>query len=324
MTEENMNTENAADDANSARTSLDSALDYLRRFDGYWNNQLNQVYKAELELTDPLIIRTNHLRQAIRYYLIPAVQNAIDSPAAIQNRFVERLSFLFSEDRMAQFFRHFYAVVEDPETKDGWKFEDRDPFQEDLLVLYDLYKVKRTMNGIVAFLKELKELKLEFPSVFGRDQFVPILKNMNSALFMAFKMAVKPKYQVELYNEISLKYLHEDRVKQRQKEKILYSRSKGLDFSPFRRIFLHILFRQTIKTAINQKETVIHYNFVDFEQLIFDYFAYFMDGSKDSVEIMNTYHCFHIRGNSLANSLIEDPDPETLMFEEIDEIKTFL
>ncbi len=303
-------------------SDLETSLEFMRKFDTFWKKHLNGIYEAKIELSNPLIIRINHLRQAIRFYLIPFIQNAQKSQPDIQDRIVKHLPSLFSAEKREKFFHHFYGVIKDEEK--GWVYEERDAFEVDEIVLYDLYKVKRTMNGIAALLKELADTTYNIPSVYSKERQVEILKGMNSALFMAFKIAVNPKYQVELFRDINLGYIHQDQVKKRKKEKLIYSRVKDLEFSPFRRVFLHILFRDQIKTTIKNKETVIEYNLVDLEQLIEEYFGYFLKDSAEQVEYMKTYHMLHIGGNTFTNSIVENPDPESLLFEEIDEIKTLI
>ncbi len=326
MEEKELAQENESEtEANSApgnRPELESSLEFLRNFDSFWKGYVDKIYQAKMELTDPLLPKINHLRQSIRFYLIPALQSAIKLPGERQNVIVRQLPFLFSEKGLVRFFNHFYAVQRSEEK--GWVLANRDPYKMDELVLFDLYKVKRTMNGISELLKELKTSRLDFPSSFKRDQQPAILKGMNSALFMVFKMAVKPEYQVELFKNIGLNYLYEDQLEERRKKGIIYARGDKPDSSPYRRIFFHLLFREAIKTKIKGKETRIEYNLIDFEQLIEEYFAHFLDESSPPVETMKIYHCFHIQGKSLAKNILEEPDQETLLFEDIDEIKTII
>lgn len=317
-------TEDVIEDSSSSSQlrQLEAALEFMREFDAFWKNRLDGIYEAKIELNDPVIVRINHLRQAVRFYLIPFLESALQAEPDAQQRIVKHLPFLFSDKKRDQFFNHFYGVIKSKEKE--WNFEERDIFKVDELVLYDLYKVKRTMNGITAMIKELSEMTYSFSSIFSKKKQVQILKGMNSAFFMAFKISVKPQYQVDLFRNINLKLIHEDQINKRRKAKIIYSRIKNPEASPFRRIFLHLLLRNQIKTKIKNRETLIEYSLVDLEQLIEEYFGYFVEDSVEQVEYMQTYHLFHIGGNTFTNSIIESPNPEALLFEEIDEIKTFI
>ena len=308
--------------ASKGAAEISSTLEFLRSYDAFWKSKLDGIYDKKIELENPLINRINHIRQAIRFYLIPVVQNTQLLEGELQTRNVKHLPAIFSEKKREKFFQHFYGVIPDEEQQ--WLFEDRDPFKIDEIVLYDLYKIKRTMNGITALLKELANKNYVIPSVFKESEQVEILKGMNSALFMAFKFSIKPKYQVELFKSINLGLLSPDQIEKRRAEDLVYTRLKDLESSPFRRILLHLLFRNQIKTNIKDKETTIDYNLVDFEQFLEDYFGYFLEDSAEQVEYMQTYHLFHIGGNSFKNSIVEDPNPESLLFEEIDEIKTYI
>jgi hypothetical protein len=301
---------------------LEASLEFLRKFDVFWKGYIGKIYQAKMELTDPLLPKINNLRQAIRFYLIPLLQKTGKLSVEQQSQFIKQIPFLFSEEQTLGFFDHFYGVKKD--TEKGWCFTKRDPYQADELVLFDLYKVKRTMNGINQLLNELKTSRQDFPSSFKRDRQTEILKGMNSALFMAFKLAIKPEYQVELFKNISLNYVYEDQIAERRKKTLIYSRGEGPDSNPYRRVFFHLLFRDTINTRIKGKETKIHYNLVEFEQLLEEYFTHFLDDSGTHAESLKIFHYFHIQGKPFSKGIIDAPDQETLLFEDIDEIKTLL
>lgn len=323
----NIKNQNTAENSDSisqgeVRQELKTSLEFHRNIDAFWKSKISQIYEKKMELTDPLFPRINNLRQAIRFYIIPALQKVMEAPVEFQDRFIKYLPFLFSEEKAAEFLRHFYAVVKDE--KGEWQFIDRDRFWTDELILYDLYKVKRTMKGISALLKERANSRQDFQCFFDRNQQNEILNNMNAALFMAFKMSIKPEHQVKIFKEISLNYLYEDQIKERRKKKIVFSKENEQEASPYRRIFFHILFRNTINTKIKGKETRIHYNLVDFQQLLDEYFTFFMDGADGDPEIMRIYHNFHIQGKSFSENIINEPDQESLLMEDIDEIKTII
>lgn len=315
---ENINTGQQAE-ANSA---LQDSIDILKTIDSHWKEKVSQIYQNKLKLTDPLLARVNNLRQAIRFYLIPALQDAMKLPPERQDQFIRHLPFLFTEEQILAFLKHFYAMAKDE--KDGWRLIGRDAYWIDELILYDLYKVKRTMRGINETLKMMKQSRLQFNASFSKDQQIAILQNMNSALFMTFKMSIKPEYQVEIFKNINLDYLYEDRIKERKRQQIVYNRENDLESSPYRRVFLHILLRNTIKTKIKGKETVISYSLIDFQQLLEEYFASGLDDPRTDPQILQIYHNFHMKGQSFAHCIINEPDQESLLLEDIDEIKTFI
>jgi len=306
----------------AAEERLQASLQAMKAHDEYWKKRSSQIYELKLQLTDPLFVRINHLRQVFRFYIIPALETALQNPAGKQEQFVRFMPFLFDDDDFAQFLKHFYAVSR--EEKGEWEFKERDSYKQDELMLYDLYKVKRTMNGIIAFLKDLDQRRTLFPSLFSKKQQIELLKNMNSALFLTFKLSLKPEYQVEIFQHISLSYIQNERIEERRKKGILYGRPSQLDSNPYRRVFFHLLFRTSMQTAIKNKPTTIRYDLVDFEQLMDEYFGHFLQDGNEDLNALQVYHSLHIMGKTLTASLIDDPDPDKIIYEEIDEIRTMV
>lgn len=299
--------------------TLNDCLLKMKEYDKYWKNQANGIYESKLKLTDPFFIQINHLRQAFRFYIIPALENILESPLESQLRFIQYQSFIFNDEGLEQFFGHFYSVFKNE--NNDWSFQKSNPYERDLLLLYDLYKVKRTINGIQNLLKDLVKRDTVFPSVFNVTQQTEILKGMNSALFMVFKQSLKPKYQVSIFKGISLELLYPLEIKKRKKRGIIFGNPDQLDSTPSRRILMHVLFRNNIKTIISKKRVNIQYNLMEFEQLINDYFNHYLKDDRSDLAALTIYHSLHIQGKTLTASIIDDPDPEGIIYEEIDEIK---
>jgi|APSaa5957512622_1039677.scaffolds.fasta_scaffold25785_1 hypothetical protein len=321
---QNKTSENSSDQPEKSETiaTVKETLQKMEDKDAYWKNIASNIYEAKLKLTDPTFVQINHVRQAIRYYLIPLLKKVLKEPEDKQKYFLKYYSFIFSEERMSQFFKHFYAVNETDDLEE--LFKKRDPFEQDALILYDLYKAKRTITGIKKFIKVLTTQRFVFPSVYNKSQQIDILKCVNSILFVAFKQSLKPEFQVEIFRNISLEYLRTEKIDERRKLGLIYSKVEKPEGSPFRRIFLFILFRNHIRTVINKDVVNIHYNLVEFEHLVKEYFDCFLDDSNHHNDVLQLYLSLHIQSKTLTESIIEDPDPANIVYEEIENIKTYL
>lgn len=299
-----------------------ACLEEMTAMDNYWKEQVSKIYELKLELTDPKFININHLRQAFRFYIIPALESVLNETEQKQEWFIRHLRFLFESEKMQQFLKHFYGVVKGE--KGEWEFLDRDEYEQDKQVLYDLHKVKKTITGIQMMLKDLDKRRIIFPSAFEKEQQVELLKGMNSALFVAFKQSLKPEHQVEIFKNISLDYVNDEAVEKRRNQCLTYAKPVVLETNPYRRTFLHIIFRHSIKTVIKKKKTAIKYNLIFFHQLLTEFFDFFLKDNGEDMEALRIYHNFHINGKPLAETIIDDADPDNLIFEEIEEIKSMV
>ena len=310
--------ESAADSGEIIRGCLEEMV----ALDDYWKEQVGKIYELKLELTDPKFVSINHLRQAFRFYIIPALESVINENPETRDRFVRHLGFLFDSVKRQQFLKHFYGVVKND--KGEWEFLERDEYEQDKLILYDLHKVKKTITGIQMLLKDLGKRRVVFPSIYKKEEQIELLKGMNSALFMAFKQSLKSDFQVKIYKEINLDFVNDDAVERRRQQCLTYAKPVQLETNPYRRTFLHIIFRHSIKTMIKQKKTVIKYDLVGFHQILREFFDFFLKDDGDDMDALRIYHNFHIAGKPLADSIIDDPDPDNLIFEEIEEIKSIV
>jgi len=306
----------------SAHDVILQSIDDMTLLDNYWKEQVAKIYELKLSLTDPKFTNMNHLRQAFRFYIIPALETVLNEEEKKQERFVRHLRFLFDPEKTRQFLKHFYGVVKTE--KGDWEFLKRDEYDQDRQVLYDLHKVKKTITGVQMLLKDLDQRRSIFPSAFSKEKQLENLKGMNSALFMAFKLSLKPAHQVEIFKNINLEYVSDEMVEKRRAQCLTYAKPVVLETNPYRRTFLHILFRHSIKTKIKEKETVIRYNLVDFHEILREYFDFFLRESGEDAEALRVYHNLHINGKPLAENIIDDPDPDNLIFEEIEEIKSLV
>jgi len=310
------------DSAEENSAKIMTCLEDMRAFDDYWKEQVSKIYKLKLKLTDPKFVSINHLRQGFRFYIIPALESVLNEEPEIQARFIMHMKFLFEKPLMDQFLKHFYGVVKNESGE--WEFLERDQYETDKFILYDLHKVKKTIHGVQMLLKDLDQRRVLFPSSFDKPRQIELLTGMNSALFMAFKQSLKPEYQVELFKNISLDYIGDDRMESRRQQCITYAKPVELETNPYRRTFLHILFRHSIKTVIKKKNTVIRYDLVEFHQLLWEFFDFFLKDEGEDMEAVRIYYNLHINGKPLVDSIIDDPDPDNLIFEEIEEIKSMV
>ena len=130
----------------------------------YWKEKADRIYERKLSLTDPVVIRINHIRQSFHFYFIPAIEQAMNAPKDEQVQFVKCMSLFASEEKWDHFMKHFYAI--DFEEQGDWSFLDRDAGDQDVFVLYDLYKTKKTIEAIEAIAQEIKQEENSFPSQF--------------------------------------------------------------------------------------------------------------------------------------------------------------
>lgn len=302
--------------------SISDCLARMTEHENYWKRQSNRIYEKKLNVTDPEFIRINHIRQTLRFYLVPALKEALDLSEEDQSRFAKWRSFLFSENGIVLFFEHFHRIVK---TDDGhWKFIDDDPFDRDTVILFDLYKVKRQIEGIKYLKQLIRETNCHFPSYFTKPRQIQILDQFQKVLLMTFQQTVNPKYRSQLLKQIDLDFFKVDQLKRRRSEQLFYTIPDTLENSRYRRIFLHILLKKRVRTTIKKKLTEIPYDLAEYEQLVHECIDHFLKNDLYRNELNRLVNRFHVFGKPFSESVLADLDQDQLIYEGISEIKSYL
>lgn len=277
-----------------------------------WDSKLKEksdlIYERKLSLTDPTVVRLNHVRQTFRFYLLPALEAILNTPQSEQVNFLKYMYPFSSEENLYRLLEHFYSIQIDVSEKIS--FLQRDEYEQDVFILYDLYKAKKTIEVLEILTNEIKQGGVAFPSRFKKEQQLALLKGFHGALLMTFKHSLKPEYQKPLYKEISADFIAASQIEKRRKKQLLYARPETPQGHPYRRIFLHILFRQNIKTQINNQETRFSYNLVHYEHLKREYLSHWVQQLKQHPAKMKVYQQMNHGGKSFAQWILEDPNAE--------------
>ncbi|MCP4294820.1 MAG: hypothetical protein GY786_04375, partial [Proteobacteria bacterium] len=119
---------------------LHNWLEQIELKDAIWKEVSDGIYQNKLQLTDPVLVNINHVRQLFRFYLIPLIREIEFKNDDEQTRSLRFLDPVIAAPHLDQFLEHFFAVQITKVSETG--FQLRDPFLEDLFVLYDLFKSK--------------------------------------------------------------------------------------------------------------------------------------------------------------------------------------
>ncbi len=294
---------------------LQAWLQQVHQHDVFWKEKSDTIYERKLSLTDPKIVRINHIRQAFRFYIIPALEQALNASGADQAEFASYMESFFSETHFNQFLGHLYSVRKEPEGQ--WDFLEMDPFEQEASVLYDLYKARKTIEQSEALIREIQEASAPFPSRFTKEKQLSLVQGFRRALLMMFKQSLKPEYHRKIFDEIHPAFVSVSQVEQRRQNRVLYCLPHNSEGSRYRRIVLHILFRKHIKTQIKGKPTLIRYNLVEYERVKREYLSYWVQNLGEHPEKLKVYRKISFQNKSFAEWIAEDFDKESALLENL-------
>jgi hypothetical protein len=294
--------------ANKSKDIIKQWIIEIKSRDIYWKSKADLIYEKKLSLTDPITIIVNNIRQALRFYIIPFLENALGEPIDKQNQIVKFLEVLGNMEKFDQFLEHFFQTIKTEATE--WIFSIRDPYQHDCYVLYDLFKSKLLINHISALQKEIEVSGASFPSVFDKSTQLIILKRVKTALLLTFRQSIKSKYQNRIFKEIGIEIISPKQIETRKANQVIFAQPDINDNSPYRRIFLHLLFKNNITTQWKGKTVAIQYDFINFEHLKYEYLRNWACNLKDKTEKLSIYKDITLNNTPFIEALSKNPQLE--------------
>ncbi|MBT4285871.1 MAG: hypothetical protein HOD92_00925 [Deltaproteobacteria bacterium] len=190
------------------------------------------------------------------------------------------------------------------------KMRQKKEFEREVSILFDLYKVKKTIETINTIEGKLQG-KDVFPSMFSveeRKEYLNVLKEMLKLFFIKF---VKPEYLKEVFQTLSEKKLDTDVLLAMHKEGKSYIKPEILTGIEYRNKFIMLIFATQLRTVSNKKTEDFQFNYLHFEMIKNDFLTHWMQsklkGNPDKDKIFQSYR---IGGKTIAQLVAEDPEKE--------------
>lgn len=260
-------------DLSKTPESISQWIEYVKAIDVVWKNQADRVYEKKMDVKHPDYLQYNQLRYYVQRYILNSLKQAVQKSQEEQNEYLKSMVPFNSVDDFNLMISHFFFIRYESETETSNFSFFRDPYVQECFILSDLLKVRKTIDIIDWILKAIEEGK-SFKSTIKSDELkVSVLKNCRRVMKMIFIQCVRTEYQNHLYNEIDTGFITIESIQNRKKERLEYSWDGILKGERYRRIFLHMVFRNFIETEIKGKHLEIEYDFIQFEQLKRDFFT---------------------------------------------------
>jgi|GEM_PF-2142235 len=304
------------DKLTSSQKKIEVWIEEIEARDDFWKGTSDQIYEQKLQLTDPSLIRINHLRQLFRFFLIPFLQSFLNSNQEDQRLLIKYMDPFISTKQFDLFLDHFYALRRPPE--EPFEFRTRDPYIQDCFVLYDLFKAKQTILWSTHLIKKIEKKGKIFPSIFSLAKQLKVLKNFRAALLLTFKHCLRKENYSQIYQNIAPDWCSEKQQKIRRKKQLLYHAPETINGNPYRQIFFHLLFRQELVTQHKQKTLRIKHNILEFEHLKFEYYSHWMQLLGNHPEKMKAFNDLPLsQEKPFIELIVENPSQESRLLGEL-------
>jgi len=222
----------------------------------------------------PGFVETGTAIRMMEDLIVPRLAKISALPPAEQAKYLNLLVPFDTEGGLKAFLLHFFQFA--PGRQDNVVYLERDAHEREVYILYDLYKVKKTLEVIRTLKQMLQTPPPGFVSTFSPAQQQSILDGMAQVLNLLFAQVIPPQGRTQLLADLSPAYLSKDALIKRREENTLYSFPHLLQKYDYRRFFFLIYFKDGMKVKMGQEEKEFRYSFLQFQLLKKEYLIYWL------------------------------------------------
>jgi hypothetical protein len=241
--------------------------------------------------------------------LLPALERLGALPPEEQSRLVNLMVPFDSDGGLNDFLLHFFQLAQGEGAE--MRFDLREPFERELFILHDLYKLKRTLEVVETIRRAGRNPDARFASRFTPEQQMGILNRLEEVLTLMFTQTLPQRHRQTLIDTISPALLSAEALLERRERGLMYTFPHVLERYDYRRFFFLIYFKEGLKAKFENEERSYRYNFLHFQWLKREFLIHWLSarlrGNPDKFKL---YSGIQLRGKSLLGWITERPERE--------------
>lgn len=280
----------------------------VEKWKQYWKQKQEEYFEHNFDTNAPSVLEANEVRRFLNQYLQRKLSTIESYEPDLKK---EALNFIlpFNTDQgIVDFLLHFFQL----ELHEGkLEYIARDPFEKEVHILYDIYKIKKTMECIDVMRKTLGNPEKEFPSRFSPQEKKKILEQLREVLKVLFRFTIKQEHQKELFNSLDLDYIGPEKIFERREKKLFYCFPHVIEKYDYRNLFFLIYFRDGLSAKVGGEQKTFHYSYMHFEILKQEYLSHWLTSRlQNNPEKDKIYQTYEIDNRTIASWIEEDPSKE--------------
>jgi hypothetical protein len=211
---------------------------------------------------------------------------------------------------LQDFLLHFFQTA--PTVLEGaLTYEERDPFERDVFLLYDLYRVKKTLEVVEALQRARKSPATAFPSLLDEAKIAQVLTGLTEVLGVLYGQCLPEDLVQTLIPKLSPEMMSGGAVLERREKGLLYTFPQILQSYRYRNFFFMLFFREGFRAKLQGQEREFRYTYARFQLLRHEYLMHWLTVRlKNDARKYEIYQHYQVRGKSLLGWLAESPDQE--------------
>ena len=229
-------------------------------------------------------------------------------PEELRKQYLRCIEPFYTEEGITRFMTHYFEVEVFKQVR--LRFRKKKDFEKEVNVLFDLYRVKKTIETITTLEKSVQSNE-PFVSRFEKSEQAEFLKTLREIFKLFFLRFVKKEYRKELYDALSESNLDMDSIIAMRKSGTSYINQEVFKTNEYREKFITVFFSTLLRTKTSSEIKDLHFNYLNFELLKNEFLTDWIQRKlKTSPEKDKVLQNYQIEGKSLAQIIKENPEKE--------------
>ncbi|MGK0290281.1 MAG: hypothetical protein ACI86H_001737, partial [bacterium] len=213
------------------------------------------------------------LEKLLDYFMVGRLQQLQGFDEKRKHKYLQVMLPFTTKNSVESFLSHFFQIK--CNQQQNLEYSPLDPAEKELRILYDLYKVKKTIETIT-ILQNVVKKKEAFASIFTQEEQLTCLEDFKTIFKLQFQRYILPEHQRTLYKNISAEIISEEEILNRKKNKISYFRPNVIERFDYRIQFFIVFFSSRMRAKYNGEVCNFQVNFLNLEILKQEYLTHWL------------------------------------------------
>ncbi|MBF0287765.1 MAG: hypothetical protein HQM14_08095 [SAR324 cluster bacterium] len=287
---------------------LQDRIHEVEQWKEYWKEKQEEYFEKDFDTNAPSVIEASEIRRFLNQFLRKKLDDIKKSDADSRQQTLRLMLPFNTEAGITEFLLHFFQL----EKADGTlNYIERDSFEKEVHILYDIYKIKKTIECIDVMRRTIGNPEKQFRSRFPEEEKKVALDQLREVMKVLFKFTIAPDKQKDLYQSISMDLISPESILERREKNFFYCYPHVIEKYDYRNLFFLIYFREGLSAKIGKEQKKFEYNYTNFEVLKQEFLSDWLEKRlKNNPEKQKIYETYEIDNRTIADWLEEDPSQE--------------
>lgn len=287
-----------------------------------WKNNLKtlqeQYFERHYDSSAPDVLEVLGMRKFLGKFL----QNRLDwiinrvQDEAMRRKYLNVLPPFQQKGGIKTLLLHFYQM-NDSKDKQSLVYDKKNDISKEMAVLWDIYKLRKTIESIDTMLKALAQPK-PFTSSISVEKRKQCLNELKTVFQLLFQMCVKKEHQKLLYRKMSARLVSPKAILQRREEGVSYVYQHVIEKFDYRNHFFYVYYFPGMKAKVGGELRTFRYNYLDFEIIKQDFLIHWMNQRlQDNPNKNQVYKKYAIGSKTIDVLVNENPDREIKILQQL-------